>query len=244
MGKDFAKEPVSRPDGIMHETVAVVDDEEDILELVSLHLKRNHFSVREFPDGLSFLKYLDSEKPDLVVLDLMLPDADGFEICKYMKRKKNLSHIPIVMLTAKSEEADTVLGLELGADDYVRKPFSPNELIARVKTVLRRMDSRRETEGAARISVGNITIDPDKHEVVVDGNKVELTSAEFRILQLLASEKGRVFSRNRILDHLWGNEKIVVDRTIDVHIRHLRSKIGSASKLIRNVHGIGYKLEE
>jgi len=228
----------------MYETVAVVDDEQDILELVSLHLKKNHFRVLEFSDGSSFIKYLNSEKPDLVVLDLMLPDADGFEICKYMKGKKNLSHIPIVMLTAKSEETDTIHGLELGADDYVRKPFSPNELIARVKTVLRRIESRLEVETPTKISVGNITIDPDKYEVVVDGSKVELTSTEFRILQLLASEKGRVFSRSRILDHLWGNEKIVVDRTIDVHVRHLRSKMGSASKLIKNVHGVGYKLEE
>ena len=228
----------------MHETIAVVDDEQDILELVSLHLKKNHFKVREFSDGSSFIKYLDSERPNLVVLDLMLPDADGFEICKYMKRKKNLSHIPIVMLTAKGEETDTILGLELGADDYIRKPFSPNELIARVKTVLRRMESRQETEPPKNISVGNIEIVPDRHEVFVDGHKVELTSAEFRILLLLASEKGRVFSRNRILDYLWGNEKIVVDRTIDVHIRHLRSKLGTASKLIRNIHGVGYKLEE
>jgi len=228
----------------MHETIAVVDDEQDILELVSLHLKKNHFTVREFSDGSSFIKYLNSEKPDLVVLDLMLPDADGFEICKYMKRKKDLLQIPIVMLTAKSEEADTVLGLELGADDYVRKPFSPSELIARIKTVLRRIESHWEAETPAKISVGNITIDTDRHEVIIDGNKVELTSTEFRILYLLASEKGRVFSRNRILDHLWGNEKIVVDRTIDVHIRHLRSKIGTASKLIRNIHGVGYKLEE
>ncbi len=228
----------------MHETVAVIDDEPDILELVSLHLRNNHFKVREFSEGSSFIRYLDTESPDLVVLDLMLPDANGFEICKYMKRKRTLSHIPIVMLTAKSEEADTILGLELGADDYVRKPFSPNELIARIKTVLRRTESRRESEIPQKIRVGNVTIDTDKHEVAVDGNKVQLTTAEFRILQLLASEKGRVFSRERILDHLWGNEKIVVDRTIDVHIRHLRSKIGSASKLIRNVHGVGYKLEE
>ncbi len=228
----------------MHETVAIVDDEPDILELVSLYLRNNHFRVREFSDGSSFMKYLDFEKPDFVVLDLMLPDADGFEICKYMKRKKDLSHIPIVMLTAKSEETDTILGLELGADDYIKKPFSPNELIARVKSVLRRIESRQESDTSKKIRTGNITIDTEKHEVVVDGNKVELTSTEFRILQLLASEKGRVFSRDRILDHLWGNEKIVVDRTIDVHIRHLRSKMGSASKLIRNVHGVGYKLEE
>ncbi len=228
----------------MQETVAVVDDEQDILELVSLHLKKNHFRVREFSDGSSFIKYLDSEKPDLVVLDLMLPDADGFEICKYMKRKKDLSHIPIVMLTARSEEVDAILGLGLGADDYVRKPFSPNELMARVKTVLRRIESHWEEEIPPKISVGNIHIDAERHEVVVDNNIVELTSTEFRILKLLASKKGRVFSRERILDHLWSNEKIVVDRTIDVHIRHLRSKLGSASKLIRNVHGVGYKLEE
>ncbi len=228
----------------MNEIVAVVDDEPDILELVSLHLRNNHFRVREFSDGSNFMKYLSSETPDLVVLDLMLPDADGFEICKYMKRKKDLSQIPVIMLTAKSEETDTIHGLELGADDYVRKPFSPNELIARIKTVLRRSESHRESEPPVKMSVGNITIDSDKHEVLVDGKKIELTSAEFRILHLLSSEKGRVFSRNRILDHLWGNEKTVVERTIDVHIRHLRSKLGPASKLIRNVHGVGYKLEE
>ncbi len=228
----------------MNEIVAVVDDALDILELVSLHLRNNHFRVREFSDGSSFMKYLSSETPELVVLDLMLPDADGLEICKYMKRRKELLHIPIVMLTAKCEETDTIHGLELGADDYVRKPFSPNELIARIKTVLRRSELRRESEPPVKMSVGNITIDSAKHEVLVDGKKIELTSAEFRILHLLSSEKGRVFSRNRILDHLWGNEKTVVERTIDVHIRHLRSKLGPASKLIRNVHGVGYKLEE
>jgi two-component system phosphate regulon response regulator PhoB/two-component system alkaline phosphatase synthesis response regulator PhoP len=228
----------------MHETIAVVDDEPDILDLVALHLRKNHFRVREFSDGSSFLKYLDSEIPELVVLDLMLPDADGFEICKYMKRKKDLSRVPIVMLTAKRKEADTVLGLELGADDYVRKPFSPNELIARIKTVLRRVETHREAETAAKIVIGNIAIDSNKHEVAIGGKKVDLTSTEFRILQLLASEKGRVFSRDVILDYLWGHEKSVVDRTIDVHIRHLRSKLGVESKLIKNVHGVGYKLEE
>ena len=228
----------------MHETIAVVDDEPDILDLVSLNLRKNHFNVREFSAGSSFIKYLDSEIPDLVVLDLMLPDADGLEICKYMKRKKVLAHVPIVMLTARSEEADTILGLELGADDYIRKPFSPKELIARIKTVLRRLESKRETGTPAKTVIGNVIIDPDRLEVAIDGHKVELTSTEFRILQLLASEKGRVFSRDRILDYLWGNEKAVVDRTIDVHIRHLRVKLGAAAKLIRNVHGVGYKLEE
>ncbi len=228
----------------MNEAIAVVDDEPDILGLVSLHLRKNHFRVREFSDGSSFIKYLDSEIPDLVVLDLMLPDADGFEICKYIKRKKDLAHVPIIMLTARNEEADTILGLELGADDYIRKPFSPKELIARVKTVLRRFESKRETGTPAKTIIGNTIIDPDKLEVTIDGQKVDLTSTEFRILQLLASEKGRVFSRDRILDYLWGNEKAVVDRTIDVHIRHLRVKLGAAAKLIKNVHGVGYKLEE
>lgn len=228
----------------MHETIAVVDDEPDILELVSLHLKKNHFSVREFSDASSFIKYLNSSIPDLVVLDVMLPDADGFEVCKYMKRKKDLAHVPIVMLTARSEEADTVLGLDLGADDYIRKPFSPKELVARIKTVLRRFESKLETGTPAKIIIGNMIIDPDRLEVVIGGHKVELTSTEFRILQLLASEEGRVFSRDKILDYLWGDEKAVVDRTIDVHIRHLRVKLGAAAKLIRNVHGVGYKLEQ
>jgi DNA-binding response OmpR family regulator len=228
----------------MHETIAVVDDEPDILELVAIHLKKNHFRVREFSDGAGFIKYLDSEIPDLVVLDLMLPDADGLEICKYMKKKDALSSVPIVMLSAKRKETDTILGLELGADDYVRKPFSPKELIARVKTVLRRVESNKTQSPPEKIAVGNIAIDPQRHEIAIGANKVELTSTEFRILQLLVSKKGRVFSRDQILDYLWGHEKTVVERTIDVHIRHLRSKLGVEAKLIKNVHGVGYKVEE
>jgi len=226
----------------MNELIAVLDDEPDILELLSVHLKKNRFRVREFPDAESFYRFLHSEVPDLIVLDLMLPDADGFEVCKYLRKTDNLAAVPIIMLTARVGETDKILGLELGADDYVTKPFSPSELVARVKAVLRRREPRKED--VERIDIeGVLSLDPQRHEVSVKGRKVELTSTEFRILQLLASKKGWVFSRDKILDYLWGNEKTVVDRTVDVHIKHLREKLGVAAKLIKNIRGVGYKLE-
>ena len=226
----------------MNELIAVIDDEPDILELVSLHLKKNRFRVREFLDAESFYRFIRSETPDLIVLDLMLPDADGFEICRYARKQTATSSIPIIMLTARAEETDKVLGLELGADDYVTKPFSPGELVARVKAVLRRTEQKPPEE--EKIDVGNLlSLDLQKHEVVIEGRKVDLTSTEFRILQLLATKKGWVFSREKILDYLWGNEKTVVDRTVDVHIKHLREKLGPAGAIIKNIRGVGYKLE-
>ncbi|MCX5803528.1 MAG: response regulator transcription factor [Proteobacteria bacterium] len=226
----------------MSKLIVIVDDEPDIVELVSLHLKNAGFKTREFLDVESFYKFLDAETPDLIILDLMLPDADGFEICKYLKHKEKFSLIPIIMLTARAEETEKVLGLELGADDYVTKPFSPRELVARVKAVLRRHEQKEETK---KINIGNmLVIDLEKYNVKVEGKEIELTATEFKILQLLSSKKGRIQTRDQILDHLWGQEKIVVDRTIDVHIRHLREKLGRASNLIKNVRGIGYRLEE
>jgi two-component system phosphate regulon response regulator PhoB/two-component system alkaline phosphatase synthesis response regulator PhoP len=226
----------------MNELIAVLDDEPDILELVSVHLKKNRFRVREFPDAESFYRFLHSEVPDLIILDLMLPDADGFEVCKYLKKTDKVAAVPIIMLTARVGETDKILGLELGADDYVTKPFSPSELVARVKAVLRRREPRKED--VERIDIeGILSLDLQRHEVRVKGGKVDLTSTEFRILQLLASKKGWVFSRDKILDYLWGNEKTVVDRTVDVHIKHLREKLGTAAKLIKNIRGVGYKLE-
>ncbi|MGD0236049.1 MAG: response regulator transcription factor [Syntrophorhabdales bacterium] len=226
----------------MNELIAVLDDEPDILELVSVHLKKNRFRVREFPDAESFYRFLRSEVPDLIILDLMLPDADGFEVCKYLRKTDKLAAVPIIMLTARVGETDKILGLELGADDYVTKPFSPSELVARVKAVLRRREPRKED--VERIDIeGILSLDLQRHEVRVKGGKVDLTSTEFRILQLLASKKGWVFSRDKILDYLWGNEKTVVDRTVDVHVKHLREKLGTAAKLIKNIRGVGYKLE-
>jgi DNA-binding response OmpR family regulator len=221
--------------------IAVVEDEVDIMDLVSLHLKKERYSVRGYLNGSSFLKSLDSELPALVVLDLMLPDVSGFEICRHLKSKPAHSSIPIIMLTARSEETDRVLGLELGADDYVIKPFSPRELTARVKAVLRR--TVKQEEESEKIEIGGVAIDPQKYEVIVEGKKVDLTTTEFRILQLLASKNGWVFTRDRILTYLWGNDKMVLDRTIDVHIKHLREKLGSAGGYIKNMRGVGYKLE-
>jgi DNA-binding response OmpR family regulator len=222
--------------------VAVVDDEPDIVELVSLHLEKAGFRAKSFLDAEKFLKFLDKTKPDLIILDLMLPDADGFEICKYLKGKEELSSIPVIMLTAKDEESDKILGLELGADDYVTKPFSPKELVARVKAVLRRPI---HGEKVKTITVGgNLVLNSEKYEVWVDKKKIPLTSTEFKILKLLASKKGWVFTREQILDNLWGQEKIVLDRTIDVHIKNLREKLGQAARFIKNIRGVGYKLEE
>jgi two-component system phosphate regulon response regulator PhoB/two-component system alkaline phosphatase synthesis response regulator PhoP len=222
--------------------VAVVDDEPDIVELVSIHLKRAGFEVRGFPDGKTFLRFIEKRVPALVVLDLMLPDMDGLEICRHLRAEDRYSSVPIIMLTARGEEADKVLGLELGADDYVAKPFSARELAARVKAILRRKTGERKTR---RITVGNIlVIDTERYEVTVSGRKVALTPTEFRILAFLSASQGLVFSRDQILDHLWGREKAVVDRTIDVHIKHLRDKLGKAAGFIKNIRGVGYKIEK
>jgi len=223
-------------------TIALVDDEPDLVELVSLHLRRAGFEMQTFLDGRTFLKSLDRHRPDLVILDLMLPDTDGFEICKYLRSNKEFASLPIIMLTAKGDETDRVLGLELGADDYITKPFSVRELVARVKAVLRRLEAQQKIQ---RLDFGKLlALDFEKHEVQVEGHKIELTSTEFKILGLLALNKGRVFTRDQILDHLWGHEKVVVDRTVDVHIRNLREKLGKAAALIQNIRSVGYKIEE
>jgi DNA-binding response OmpR family regulator len=222
--------------------VAVVDDDPDILELLSFHLKKAAMKVRQFADAEGFYRFLQKDTPDLVVLDLMLPDSDGIEVCRFLRRENHFSAVPIIMLTAKADEVDRVLGLEIGADDYVTKPFSPKEFVARVRAVLRR--SRGQQQKAEKIEVGGLlTLDPGRHEVMVGGTKVEVTAVEFRILQFLASKPGWVFSRDSILDYLWGHGKVVTDRTIDVHVRHLREKLGPAAGLVKNVRGVGYKLE-
>ncbi len=222
--------------------IAVVDDEPDILELVSLNLVRNGFEVATFTDAQSFYQFIERRLPDLLILDLMLPDVDGLDVCRLLKSNPRYATIPIIMLTARSEEADRVLGLELGADDYVTKPFSPRELIARVRSVLRRRKNLPVTD--EKISLGDIlTIFPNRHEVYVAGKRVNLTTTEFRLLLILIGKPGWVFSRNQLLDELWSADKAVIDRTIDVHIKHLRTKLGRAGQIIRNVRGVGYKIE-
>ncbi len=225
----------------MNELIVVVDDEPDILELVVLHLTKSNFKVEKFLNSEDFLKFLSLKIPDLIILDLMLPDADGIEVCKYLRSKEDFKSIPIIILTARASETDKVLGLELGADDYVTKPFSPRELVARVKAVLR----RKTQNSGKKIKIGDILlIDLNRFEVFVEGKKIDLTPTEFRILKILVSNKGWVFTRDQILEHLWGHDKVVLDRTIDVHIKNLREKLGKAKKFIKNVRGVGYKIEE
>lgn len=224
----------------MSRFIAVVDDEPDIIELVSIHLRKAGYPVKGFPDGNSLLRSLTTALPELIILDLMLPGLDGFEICRILRHEEHYAGIPIIMLTAKGREIDKVEGLEVGADDYMTKPFSPRELIARVRAVLR----RTAQADSAVLAIGDaVTIDPERFDVQVNGEHVTLTPVEFKILHLLARNPGKVFTRDRILDHLWGNEKAVLDRTVDVHIKNLRDKLGKAGDVIKNVRGVGYKLE-
>lgn len=224
--------------------ITIVDDEEDIVKLVSHHLKREGFKVKEFHNGRDFLSYIESVVPDLAILDIMLPGIDGLEICRILKNKTSTSQVPIIMLTAKATEADVVVGLELGADDYIVKPFSPRELVARVKTVLRRTGVQDSEDNV--IKIGPLSIDTEKYEVTVNDDKILLTTTEFKILEVLAEGKGRVFTRDQLLKkkRLWGDDKLVYDRTIDVHIKNLREKLGAAGNMIKTVRSIGYKLEE
>jgi two-component system phosphate regulon response regulator PhoB/two-component system alkaline phosphatase synthesis response regulator PhoP len=225
----------------MAPVIAALDDEADILELLKVNLQKAGYRFEGFQEADHLFRYLARETPSLILLDLMLPETDGLEVCRQIRKTENLAGVPVIMLTAKGDEADKVVGLELGADDYVTKPFSVKELVARIHAVLRRPAGG---DVGSRIAVGTLIIDSEKFEVTVGGAKVDLTATEFKILQLLSSRKGRVFSRDQILDFLWGSEKAVIDRTVDVHIRNLREKLGEAASLIKNIRGVGYKLEE
>ena len=221
--------------------ILIVDDEPDIVELVKINLEKNGFDVISSYTGREIFDLFKKFSIDLVILDLMLPDIDGLEICKILKSENETKNIPIIMLTAKDTEIDKVLGLELGADDYITKPFSPRELVARVRAVLRRT---RKPSDESILKFDNILkIDLKKFEVFVNGEKINLTTTEFKLLKALAIRRGEVLSRNELLDYIWGNEKIVIDRTIDVHIKHLREKLGKVGKFIKNVRGVGYKLD-
>jgi DNA-binding response OmpR family regulator len=221
--------------------IVALDDEPDILELLKVSLQKAGYRFEGFQEADDLYRFLAREKPSLIILDLMLPGTDGLEVCRHLRRSEDLAGIPIIMLTARGDESDKIVGLELGADDYVTKPFSVKELIARIHAVLRRPAGG---EAARRIVIGALIIDLDKFEVLVAGSRVEVTATEFKILQLLASRQGRAFTRDQILDFLWGTEKAVIDRTVDVHIRNLREKLGEAGSLIKNIRGVGYKLEE
>ncbi len=223
--------------------ILVVDDEEDILELVRYNLARDGYRVVCAASGEQALSRAKSEPFDLILLDLMLPGIDGLEVAKRLKSKPDTRHIPIIMLTAKGEEADIVTGLELGADDYVTKPFSPRILIARVKAVIRRR-VKEETDDSSIIQIYELEIDPGKRKVLARGLHVELTFTEFQILYLLARRPGWVFTRFKIVDLIRGDDYPVTDRSVDVQIVGLRKKLGPCGKYIETVRGVGYRFKE
>lgn len=224
--------------------ILVVDDEEHIVELIKYNLESNGYKVITAYDGKEALDKSIKEEPDLILLDLMLPKIDGFEVCKKLKKDVNTEYIPVIMLTAKGEETDKVLGLEIGADDYITKPFGIREMIARIKAVLRRSSKSDENNNKDKIlKIDNIIIDTDRHEVTVNDEKKELTLKEFELLKVLAENRGKVLSRNYLLDQVWGYDFYGETRTVDVHIRHLRKKLEDEKGIIETIRGVGYKIK-
>ena len=219
--------------------ILVVDDEPDAVELVEFNLKSAGYEVVTAADGSEALKKARAHSPDLIVLDLMLPEVDGVEVCKILRRDPATSGIRVIMLTAKAAEIDRVLGLELGADDYVTKPFSPREIGLRIRAILRRGEKPEET-----LQAGPIRIDPARHEVRVNGKQVRLTSLEFKLLRTLMQRRGRVQERDKLLNDVWGYESVIDTRTVDTHVRRLREKLGPAGDIIETVRGFGYRLRE
>ncbi len=221
------------------ELVLVVDDEKNIVDLASLYLEREGFEVDSAMDGEEALKKIKAAKPALVVLDLMLPKVDGWEVCRRVRAQ---SQVPIIMLTARSDDVDKIVGLELGADDYLTKPFNPRELVARVKAVLRR--AQRPADEGEPIRLGGLVIDPKRREVTVGGKPVEMRTKEFDVLLAMAQHKGMVLSREQLLNLAWGYDFYGETRTVDVHVAHLRNKLADSGVAIETVWGIGYKLVE
>jgi two-component system, OmpR family, alkaline phosphatase synthesis response regulator PhoP len=221
------------------ELILLVDDEPSIIQLSRMYFEREGFRVQEIGDGEAALEAIGKHRPALVVLDVMLPKLDGFEVCR--KLRASGDQTPIIMLTARDEDIDKILGLELGADDYLTKPFNPRELIARVKAILRRTDGKKQVDGKP-IHRGDLTIDPVSREVSVASRPVDLRTQEFDLLFTLAEQPGRVFSREQLLQLAWGFDYYGQTRTVDVHVAHLRKKIEGSTAKIETVTGVGYKL--
>jgi two-component system phosphate regulon response regulator PhoB len=219
--------------------ILVVEDESDVADLLTLNFRKAGFRISTAVDGASGLQKAREDRPDFIVLDLMLPKMSGLEVCKILKNDTATSHIPILMLTAKAEEIDRIVGLEFGADDYVTKPFSPREILLRIRAILR----RGETPGES-LKAGPISIDAARHEVRVNGKQVHLTSLEFKLLQTLMQRRGRVQNRDRLLNEVWGYEAVIDTRTVDTHVRRLREKLGKAGDAIETVRGFGYRVRE
>jgi two-component system phosphate regulon response regulator PhoB len=226
------------------ERILVVDDEPDILDVVAYNLEQAGYRVTPVRDGRTAIAEAERQRPDLVVLDIMLPDLSGMEVCRSLRRSEKTRAVPILMLTARSDEVDRVVGFEVGADDYVTKPFSPRELVLRVRAILRRRASTPGETDEAILTHGCLTLDVARHEVEVDAKVVDLTSIEFKLLYDLMSRRGRVQSRDTLLDRVWGYATGVETRTVDTHVKRLREKLGRAGAYIETVRGVGYKFSE
>ncbi|MBA3385701.1 MAG: winged helix-turn-helix domain-containing protein [Verrucomicrobiota bacterium] len=222
--------------------ILVIEDEPDVVDMLTLALRKaGGFTVTTAADGGDGLRRAREELPALIILDLMLPKMPGLEVCKVLKSDPATRHIPIIMLTAKAEEIDRIVGLEVGADDYVTKPFSPREIVLRMKAIMRRGKGEVVDE---TLTAGPITLDPARHHVAVGGKSVRLTSVEFKLLSMLMQRRGRVQERDRLLNEVWGYESVIDTRTVDTHVRRLRKKLGKAAEAIETVRGFGYRLRE
>ena len=219
--------------------ILIIEDESDVADLLTLNLRKAGFRTSTAADGASGLQRAREDRPDFIVLDLMLPKLSGLEVCKILKSDTATSHTPILMLTARAEEIDRIVGLEVGADDYVTKPFSPREVVLRIRAIFRRGEKADES-----LKAGPISIDPARHEVRINGKRVRLTSIEFKLLQKLMQRRGRVQDRDRLLNEVWGYESVIDTRTVDTHVRRLREKLGKAGDAIETVRGFGYRLRE
>ncbi len=219
--------------------ILIIEDETDVADLLTLNLRKAGFRTSTAADGASGLQKARDDRPDFIILDLMLPRMSGLEVCKILKSDTATSHTPILMLTARAEEIDRIVGLEFGAEDYVTKPFSPREVVLRIRAIFRRGEKADES-----LKAGPISIDPARHEVRINGKRVRLTSIEFKLLQKLMQRRGRVQDRDRLLNEVWGYESVIDTRTVDTHVRRLREKLGKAGDAIETVRGFGYRLRE
>jgi DNA-binding response OmpR family regulator len=220
--------------------IFLIEDDPDLAHLITYNLSKVGFEVKTFGRATDFFRSVEREVPDLILVDVMLPDTDGFRIVKFLKNRADLRHVPVIFLTARTSEEDKIRGFDLGADDYITKPFSIKELIARIRAVLRRF--KGEEEGRI-LEVGGVRLDREAMRVEVDGREVRLTPAEFRILEILMRNYGRPVTRLRIIEELWGIDRETTQRAVDVHIKHIRDKLGRWARLIKTVRGVGYKLE-
>ena len=228
----------------MDAKILIVEDERDIADLLRYNLQEAGFKTDYVRNGADALQQAVEKTPDLILLDLMLPEVDGMIVCRLLKNDPRTKNIPIVMVTAKTEEKDRVAGLELGADDYIIKPFSPREVVLRVSAVLRRIQIGKQAESTKQIETHGVTIDLDKHQVLTESGPIDLTATEFKLITLFARSPGRVFTRDILMDVIWGQDYYGIDRTVDTHVSRLRRKLGEFGKHIETVHGVGYRFKE